>query len=207
MYTNQDLSDRARSVYEYIRSYQKEHGYAPSLQEIKQNTDIQSLRGVTLQLDKLEKNGFIRRSKGSRRAIQIMENFSSLTEKTVKLPLVGQVHAGSANFAQEHIEEYRDVPLSLLRGREDAFLLRISGTSMNQAGYLPNDVAIVVPTPTANNNDIVIAHANEEETATIKRYKVVYGHPLLLPQSDDPQYQPLPAEKFTIQGKVIGKLQ
>ena len=78
---------------------------------------------------------------------------------------------------------------------------------MNQAGYLPDDIAIVIPTQTANNNDIVIAHANEEETATIKRYKVVYGHSLLIPQSDDPQYQPLPAEEFTIQGKVIGKLQ
>jgi len=77
---------------------------------------------------------------------------------------------------------------------------------MNQAGYLPDDIAIVVPTPIANDNDIVIAHANEEETATIKRYKVVYGHSLLIPQSDDPQYQPLPAESSPYKGKVIGKL-
>ncbi|KKR92042.1 MAG: LexA repressor [Candidatus Gottesmanbacteria bacterium GW2011_GWA2_47_9] len=207
MNTNAPLSERATRVYDYVRTYQKQFGYTPSIQEIKQNTDIQSLRGVTLQLDKLEKNGLIRRNKGSRRAIQVMKISSVTVEKTISIPLVGQIHAGAANFAQEHIEEYRKVPSSLLRGREDAFLLRIKGTSMNQAGYLPDDIAIVIPTQTANNNDIVIAHANEEETATIKRYKVVYGHSLLIPQSDDPQYQPLPAEEFTIQGKVIGKLQ
>lgn len=206
MNTNSQLSERATRVYEYVRTYQKQYGFSPSIQEIKKNTDIQSFRGVTIQLDKLEMAGLIRRNKGSRRAIQIMENTSAAVEKTIKIPLVGEVHAGTPDFAQENIEEYQDVPLSLLHGREDAFLLRIKGTSMNQAGYLPDDIAIVIPITVANDNDIVIAYSSDDTTATIKRYRVVYGHPLLMPQSDDPQYKPIPSEGFTIQGKVIGKL-
>lgn len=203
MYNLADLSTRARQVYEYIRKYQRDHGYAPSLQEIKQNTDLQSFRGITMQLEKLEMVGLIRRPKGARRAIQILERVQ--TENTIAVPVVGQVQAGTANFAEENREGYEDVPQSLLKGRTDAFLLKIKGTSMNLAGYFPGDFAVVVPAQVANNNDIVIARTEEGTDATIKRYKVVHGHPMLIPQSDDSQHKPFSGEGFVIQGKVIGK--
>lgn len=204
MNTNRQLSERTKAVFDFVKSYQKNRGYAPSIQEILQHTDLQSLRGVILQLEKLEKTGYIRRQKRLGRAIQILD--SSKPEKTVRVPLVGEVHAGPLTFAEQHNGEYKNVPESLLKGRKNAFLLRVKGNSMNKAGYFPDDLIIVVPTSQAQNGDIVIAYSGEEDGATLKKFKLVHGYFALIPQSTDPKYKPIIGNDIQIQGKVIGKL-
>lgn len=205
MNTNQQLSGRTRMVLEYVKSYQRVHGYAPSIQEIRQNTDLQSLRGVILQLDKLERAGYIRRQKRIGRAIQVLD--ISQPEKATSVPLVGEIHAGPLTLAEMNIEQYREIPEPLLKGRKDAFLLRVKGNSMNKAGFFPGDTIIVVPASQAQNGDVVIAYSQEEDGATLKKLKLVQGYFALVPQSTDPKYKPIIGNNIQIQGKVIGKLQ
>ncbi len=197
------ISQRVSQVYQFLQNYQQKHGYAPSLPEIRDGTDIKSLRGVTIQLDKLVKSGLIFRNKNARRSIQIINK----RKQIARIPLVGEIHAGEPILAEQNIEEYRDVPLELLHGRQDAFLLKVKGTSMNRAGYFPGDIVIVLPTQVANNGDIVVAFTPEENSATLKKFKMMDGYFLLIPQSDDPQYKPFIGKGFKIQGRVIGKLQ
>jgi len=204
MNTKDKISDRARMVLNFVKSYQQSHGFAPSIQEIRHNTDLLSLRGVIIQLDKLEKVGLIRRHKRIGRAIQVLE--SAKPEKTARVPLVGEVHAGPLTFAEENIIENRNIPKSLLKGRKDAFLLRVKGNSMNKAGYFPEDIVIVVPASQAQNGDVVVAYSGEEDGATLKKLRHIHGFFALVPQSSDSKYKPIIGNDIQIQGRVIGKL-
>lgn len=200
------LSSRALLVYQYLFTYQREHGFPPSLQEIMKETGINSLRGVTLQLDKLQELKLIHREKNSRRSLKILIPPDQQAEEKMHVPLVGEIRAGEPALAEQNIEEHKEIPISLLRGRRDAYLLRIKGTSMNKAGYMPGDIVIVAPTQNPDSGDIVVAFTPEENSATLKKFRMMDGYFLLIPQSDDPQYKPFIGEGFTIQGKVIGKL-
>lgn len=202
MVTKTDISTRASSVYQFIHRFQQKNGYAPSLPEIRDGTDIKSLRGVTIQLDKLERLGYIRRNKHARRAVQIINK----NEETAKIPLVGEIQAGSPTYVEQHIEEYKEIPLSLLHGRKDAFLLRVKGNSMDRAGYYPGDIVVVVPQLVPSNGDVVVACNTDESEATLKKFKMMDGYCLLIPRSSDSTYKPFIGNDYQIQGKVIGKL-
>ncbi|HLD11951.1 MAG TPA: hypothetical protein VJB91_03555, partial [Patescibacteria group bacterium] len=111
------LSSRALLVYQYLFTYQREHGFPPSLQEIMKETGINSLRGVTLQLDKLQELKLIHREKNSRRSLKILIPPDQQAEEKMNVPLVGEIRAGEPVLAEQNIEEYKELPISLLRGR------------------------------------------------------------------------------------------
>lgn len=202
----QKITDKTLQVLNFIAAFQTQNGYSPSIPEICNGTKINSIRGVTLQLDKLQKFGFIQREKNSRRAIKILNKPEQInSSETIKIPLVGEIKAGYNALAQENIENYYNVPLGLLHGRRDAFLLRVNGRSMLKAGYNPGDIIIVAPQSNPLNGDIVVAFDPDDETATLKRFKKMDNFVLLLPESDDPRYQPKIGREFVIQGKVVGK--
>ena len=202
-----DISEKTIKVLEFVTNFHKNNGYSPSLNEIMTATGIKSLRGVTLQLDKLAQTGYIQRNKQKPRAIKILASRIDMKEeKTIKVPLVGEIPAGMPILAEQNIEEYREVPQYMLHGRSDAFLLRVKGNSMLKANIKSGDIVIVVPQPVPDNGDIVVALFPGENEATLKRYKKLDGYIALLPESDDPLYQPIIGKEFTIQGKLIGKL-
>ena len=200
------LTENSQKVLAFVSKFQSENGFSPSIPEIMGGTGIKSNRGVSIQLDKLQNLGFIYRDKNSRRAIKILSNPLTLVTETVRIPLVGEIRAGQPNYAQEQIEEYRDVPITEVHGRTDAFLLRVIGDSMNMAGFNENDLAIVVPDPMPNNGDVVVAFFPNEETATLKRFKRIDNYVVLMPESYNPKYEPIITQEVSIQGKVLGKL-
>ena len=200
-------TDTYKKVLDYLYIFQKTRGYSPSIKEIKEAVGLKSLRGVSLQLDKLQKLNLIERTKGTRRAIKILYRpIKKGFEETVKIPLVGKVRAGSPILAQENIEEYKEIPRHLLHGRQKAFLLRVEGDSMNKAGFLSGDLAIVLQQNYADNGDIVVAFIPEDQTATLKRFKKMSDYILLLPESDNPSNKAIIEKSVSIQGKVLDKL-
>jgi repressor LexA len=203
--TMSNLTDNAKKVFIFVSKFQLKNGYSPSIPEIMEATQIKSIRGVSIQLEKLQNHGYIHRDKQARRAIKIL--LPPLPdEDTVSLPLVGDIRAGTPTLAQENIEEYRDVSKSDIHGRSDAFLLRVKGDSMSKTGLNTGDIVIVAPQPVPSNGDIVVAFNPDEETATLKRFKKMDDYVVLLPESHNPEYKPIIVKEIMIQGKVIGKL-
>ncbi|AKM82921.1 MAG: LexA repressor, repressor LexA [Candidatus Woesebacteria bacterium GW2011_GWF1_31_35] len=203
--TMNNLTDNVRKVFSFVTKFQSENGYSPSIPEIMRATQIKSIRGVSIQLEKLQDLGYIHRDKQARRAIKIL--LAPLPDQEViNLPLVGEIRAGQPALAQENIEGYRDVSKSELHGRSDAFLLRVKGDSMSKAGLNTGDIVIVVPQPVPDNGDIVVAFNPNEETATLKRFKKMSEYVVLLPESHNSEYKPIIAREIMIQGKVLGKL-
>lgn len=197
-------------VYEYVKKYIRENALSPSVRDICAGAGLKSTSSVHTYLKKLDEMGKIEYRPGMRRAI-ILKNSdsdsSSFTQVTplsgnvVKLPCVGKITAGVPIFAHEDYSESYFVDKSLI-GSDEAFMLRVSGTSMINAHILDGDLIIVRKQSFCEEGDIIAALIDDE--ATVKRYGTRNGVPYLFPEN--PEYSPIPfnTENCKILGKVVG---
>ncbi len=187
-----ELSKMQKKIYEYIASCIREQGYPPSVREIGEAVGLRSPSTVHFHLKHLEEAGVIEKGAGKGRAI-------TLTEPAVpedKVPIVGNVAAGSPILAEECIEDYLTFDTGGRSG--EFFALRVRGESMLNAGILPGDLVVVQRQQTARNGEIVVAMIEDE--ATVKTYSRQNGHVWLLPEND--AYEPIDGTYAQILGRV-----
>ena len=119
----------------------------------------------------------------------------------ISVPVVGFVTAGEPILAEQNITEIYKIPYNMF-GKDNIFILNISGDSMINAGIMSGDKIVVSPQPTANNGDIVVAMI--EDSATVKRFYKENGYVRLQPENDT--MDPIIVDNVIIVGKVIGLL-
>ena len=98
------LSPKQQQIYDYIISFSAEHGYPPSVREIGAYVGLKSPSTVHFHLKGLESAGLITKAEGKTRSITVAQPEASAQED--KVPVVGNVAAGSPILAQECIEDY-----------------------------------------------------------------------------------------------------
>ena len=114
-----------------------------------------------------------------------------------RIPIVGNVAAGSPILAQECIEDYLTFDTG---GHDDEyFALRVRGESMLGVGILPDDLVVVHRQNLAQNGQIVVALLGDE--ATVKTLKRKGSEVWLMPAN--PDYQPIDGRESTILGRVV----
>jgi repressor LexA len=195
------LTPRQREIWDYLLAYVERHGYPPTVREIGQAVGLASPSTVHAHLANLERAGLLKRDPTKPRALELV---AREREQEHKLPLVGQVAAGSPLLAEENVEDYLSVPEPLSRGGEE-FLLRVKGDSMIGAGILDGDVVVVRRQESAENGEIVVALAGEDESAgeaTVKRFFREQGRVRLQPENE--ALEPIYADYVQVLGKVTG---
>lgn len=85
----------------------------------------------------------------------------------VSVPILGSIACGIPKFAEENIEEYVKLPVSLF-GSGDFFILKAYGDSMIEAGIDDGDLVLIRQQNSADEGQIVVALVEDE--ATLKRY-------------------------------------
>ncbi len=121
--------------------------------------------------------------------------------ESIELPVLGSVAAGRWEEAILHPSETYTVPLAdfpLDVDRDQAFLLRISGDSMVNAGVLDQDLVLVQPTAEYREGEIVVV-ANGTEATCKWYYRGDGSRPLLV--ASNPAYPPLPLPEGS---RIIG---
>lgn len=209
------LSRRQRQVLEFIERRIRERGYPPSVREIGEGVGLRSSSTVHGHLNRLEEKGFIRRDPSKPRAIELLRPLGVAQpavgddgsprpawDEAVTVPVLGRVPAGRPVLAVEEAEERVALPRSMV-GEGTAFLLRVSGDSMVEAGIHDGDLVLVRQQDWAEDGDIVVALTDEEE-ATVKRF--FREGRLVRLQPENPALAPwrLPVERVRVLGKVIG---
>ena len=187
-----ELSRMQQKIYDYIVACIRKQGYPPSVREIGEAVGLKSPSTVHFHLKHLEEAGVIEKGAGKGRAI-------ALTAPEVpedRVPIVGNVAAGSPILAQECIEDYLIFDTGGRSG--EYFALRVRGESMLNAGILPGDLVIVHRQATCSNGEIVVAMIEDE--ATVKRFSRQNGHIWLLPENE--AYSPIDGTYAQILGKV-----
>jgi repressor LexA len=194
-----DLTKRQKEIFDYIRKYSGKHGYPPTVREIGKAVGLHSSSTVHAHLANLEKIGLLKRDPTKPRAIELLVDRARKMMRGPGLPLVGQVAAGEPVLAEEHIEEYLDVP-AVIGGETGDYILRIKGDSMKDAGILEGDFVVVRPAEDANNGEIVVALLDDE--ATVKRFYREKDQVRLEPANK--AYKPIKTREAELLGKVVG---
>lgn len=194
------LTSKQQQIYDYILSFSEEHGYPPSIREIGEHVGLKSPSTVHFHLKGLKAAGLITKAEGKTRAITVSGHHPSAPAEVEpprdRIPVVGNVAAGSPILAQECVEDYLTFETG---GREgEYFALKVRGESMKYAGILPGDLVVVHQQSDAHSGEIVVALFEEE--ATVKTLRRKDGHTWLMPEN--PDYEPIDGDGCTILGKV-----
>ncbi|HLN11719.1 MAG TPA: transcriptional repressor LexA [bacterium] len=193
------LTKRQREILAYVMDNMQERGYPPSVREIGTALGLTSSSTVHSHLAALEKKGFIHRDPSKPRAIEILKDGASQPPKrVVHVPVLGRIAAGQPIFAEENIEDVFPLPRDFVR-EDAAFILRVRGDSMIDAGIHDGDYLVVRQQATANNGEIVAAMLGDE--ATVKRYYRERDHIRLQPENST--MSPIIARDVTVLGKAI----
>ena len=198
------LTTKQQQIYDYILDFTNEHGYPPSVREIGAAVGLKSPSTVHFHMKGLEEAGVIIKAEGKTRAISLPGSSNVPSSSGMghhgpnRVPLVGNVAAGTPILAQECVEEYLPFDTNGLVGEH--FALRVRGESMLNAGILPGDLVVVHQQPEAHNGEIVVALFEDE--ATVKTLSRRDGHTWLLPEND--AYEPIDGDHAEIIGKVVG---
>lgn len=188
-------------MWEFLVSTIREKGFPPTVSEMARVLRVKSKNAVAKLLAALERQGLLKRD-GTARGIRVFDEFENEIQAGSRaVPVLGSIPAGGPVIVEEHIEEWINLPNSLIRGRRDVFLLQVRGDSMTGAGILEKDLVIVKPTREVRSGDIVVALLHDE--ATVKRFIEIRGRKYLKPEN--PKYQNIyPQDEWTVQGKVVG---
>lgn len=206
------LSEKQRSILEYIARSVDARGYPPSMREIGDAVGLSSLSSVTHQLNQLELSGYLRRDPNRPRALEVLIDMpnTDTTESSAEItpigdaamiPLVGRIAAGIPITADQQIEEVVPLPRQLV-GQGDLFMLKVVGDSMIDAAICDGDFVVVRQQQTAENGDIVAAMLDDE--ATVKVFKQRDGHTWLLPRNS--AFEPILGDYAQVLGKVVAVL-
>ena len=199
---NGKISAKQREILEYIKSQILERGFPPAVREICEAVNLKSTSSVHSHLETLEKNGYIRRDPTKPRAIEICDDsFQMIRTEMINIPVVGQVAAGTPILAEENIDNYIPIPVSMCP-KGDSFIVNVKGNSMINAGIFNGDMLFVHACNTAENGEKVVALI--DDSATVKTYYKEKGHIRLQPENDE--MDPIIVENCQILGKVFGVL-
>ena len=194
-----DLPKMQHRILNAIRDFIEKKDMPPTVREIGEIFGLKSST-VFAHLKALEGKGFISRSPGKSRGIQLLS-----AAKPSGIPLLGRVPAGPLDLAIEEHGEYIDIDTRMFGGGS-LFALRINGSSMIEAGILNGDTVIVSRGSDADDGQIVVALVDDE--ATVKRLRRSGGAVML-----EPANQAMEALFFApgdpeprILGRVVGIL-
>ena len=206
----QKLTAMQQKIYDYIANTVRNQGYPPSVREIGEAVGLKSPSTVHFHIKHLEELGYISKSGRKGRALTLTERAAPAAAAPApaqeaempsgRVPVLGDVAAGSPILAQERIDDYISFDT---QGRDgEFFALRVRGESMLNAGILPGDLVVVHRQPTAQNGEIVVALLEDE--ATVKRLSRRGGAVWLLPENEN--YSPIDGRYASILGKVAAVL-
>ncbi len=178
------LTARQRQILDWIRGFIEARGMPPTRAEIAAGLGFSSPSSAEDHLQALEKKGALELVAGAARGLRLKEIPGVPVQGT--LPLVGRVAAGSPMLAIENVEAHYRLDPDLFRPRAD-YLLRVRGTSMQDAGILDGDLLAVHKSADARSGQIVVARVGDE--VTVKRFRRRGREIVLLPENA--QFRPL----------------
>jgi SOS regulatory protein LexA len=119
------------------------------------------------------------------------------------VPVLGYIAAGQPIFADEHIEEWTEIPNIWRIKQSEAIVLKVKGDSMIGSRIFDGDKVVVKLQQDVENGEIAVVNINGDE-ATLKRVKKTEGGQVIL-YPDNPKYEPtfVTNENARIIGKVI----
>ena len=197
-----NLTNRQKEVLEFIARFTDENGYPPTVREIGDHFDI-SLRAVQDHIAACQKKGYLSQCQKRSRSIRVLKNEEGVSETkafTSRIPLLGTVAAGKPLLSEENVDGYVTIAEPFVRPGKTYFALRVSGSSMINAGILEGDLAIIEKADVASEGQIVVAVV--DNAITLKRFYREENRIRLQPEN--PDFQPIYTNDAHLAGIMVG---
>ncbi|MFH1287991.1 MAG: transcriptional repressor LexA [bacterium] len=198
----EQFSTKELEAIRHIRNWFMHHSKMPSVRQLMKALEYKSPRSAVLIMEGLIDKGILKKwPTGGLQFVKDIET-NTVNARTVNVPIVGTVACGLPILAEENIEAYIPVSISIARPGHKYFLLLAKGDSMDEAGINDKDLVLVKQQPTAENGDKVVALIDDE--ATVKEFCRTKDAVILRPRSTNKKHQPIIlTDNFQIQGVVI----
>ena len=202
------LSVKQKRIFKFVEEFLVDRNYPPSIRDIQHGCGISSTSVVDYNLDKLEKEGYIRRHPEVSRGIALPGGAPGFNLRT-QVPVIGQISAGRPISVPDPdtwnmpASEMIDVTRDLTRDKEGVYALRVKGLSMVDALINDGDIVLMQYVNTVDNGETAAVWLKAEKEVTLKKVYVERDRIRLQPANS--QMQPIYTEpdNVDIQGKVI----
>jgi repressor LexA len=191
------ISDKQRKMLAFIEEFVKQHGYPPTLEEIRRGLAISTKSLVNYHLGALENAALLRRSPNTPRGIRLARSHARLRQAA------DASAAATGALAELRAEEVMDMAFGLVPEGSDMFAFRVQNGSMPEALLNQGDILIMQRQKRAGNGELVAVRLVDQNTVTFRRYFRENGHVRLQP--DNPTAAPLVVkpDNIEVQGKVM----
>ena len=195
------LTRRQQEIMDFILMFMEKEGYPPTRAEIAEHFGFRSPNAAESHLRALDRKGALRLEAGRSRGLTPMV----ARRNQQALPLIGRVAAGSPVLAVSNVEREIPVDASMFSPKPD-YLLRVTGSSMRNAGIFDGDLLAVHKTPIVRQGAMAVVRLDDEVTV---KYLYKYRNRIeLLP--DNPEFDPIivyPQEQeVSVEGIAVGVL-
>ncbi len=199
----EQLTKKQEAVLTALKKYIARKGYPPTVRDLCEVTGLSSTATVQVHLDNLQSKGYINKDNRKNRTIEILvpNEYIKTNESIISVPLLGKASCGNPIEAIEQPNEYFDLPVTMINGKNEVFTLKTSGDSMINVGIYDGDIIVVEKRNDAKNGDTVVALTDDNEV-TVKTFYKETDHFRLQPEND--YMEPIILDSVTILGKVIG---
>ena len=206
------LSDKQQRILEFIRDFLEEYQFPPTVRDIRDGCGISSTSVVDYNLRILQREGYLHRLAKASRGIELLGDYqpAGARRHVVSVPLLGSIAAGqplnippSDTWRTEEVDRI-DLPTFITQGKEEVFAVKVKGESMIDALIGDGDLVVMEPISDPQNGDMVAAWLSDKEEVTLKHFYMDDGLVRLQPANSTMDPITVPADKISVQGRVVG---
>jgi len=196
------LTKKQKGIYDYLKEYINDNGYAPSIKEICDYFGTKSIATMHKQLITLENKGLIRRTPKMKRAIELVESEEKAPDNDfIEVPVMGIVTEGAPIETSRMIEYFR-LPTQICNERR-VYMLEVKGDFYT--GELIGDSDyVVIESTTKFDNDQIILISFDKKNVTMRRITKRNGKLILHPSNPEIEQKIVDESEIRILGVVVG---
>ena len=185
------------AIIDFINNYYLENNCVPTLQEIADAIHLNK-SNISRNLQAMKERGLIEIN-GGWRGVKT-KKIAKILSDAIRIPVVGSIACGTPMLAEENIESYIPISISIL-GTGTFFALRAKGNSMINANICDGDFVIVKQQNTAEEGQIVVALIDDE--ATLKRFYIDKKKRKIRLHPENDEMEDMYFDKVDIQGVAV----
>ena len=183
---------------DFIAGYINTHTYPPTIREVADFFSI-SVKGAHDHLAALKKKGLLKQGDKRSRTIELVRTGEE-GDDFIEIPVLGTVAAGRPILALENMDGFIKLHRSFVRTGGKYFALRVKGDSMEGAGIMNGDTAVIEQGEIVRNGEIAVVML-DDDAVTLKTYYRESARIRLQPENS--KYSPIYCSRDV---RVLGRL-
>jgi len=191
-----EATERQKEVLDFIAAYVHDHAYSPTIREVADYFSI-SVKGAHDHLTALRKKGLLKQGDKKPRTMGLVKTKDE--EDIIEIPVLGSVAAGRPIMCNENMDGSIRMCRALLKKGRQYFALQVKGDSMEGAGIMDGDTAIIEQQSTVRNSEIAVVMM--DEAVTLKTFYRESNRIRLQPENS--KYNPIYCSGDI---RILGKL-